>query len=267
MRERVTFGPPDDPIMGRADSAVDRTQKRKLTDFVIETKQTRPNQEDRFLDSVRLQQAIEDGTLSEEEIIKTLQTTFSKTLTETIVEIEGLAGKDPEAFGRELKKVRAMQAAREHYIPMADNCPLVLPTEDREKTIRDIIDWAGSHQSIIYNGAYDGKEISAEELFERLSNDDAKRMSRAAHIETNLDYASLSHGIRIDTMYTDKFRKVNIMFYGHGQPLANKIHCDADVLSALKVLNYFKKKGYEAELDLTMNSAKEGDLEIMYLAK
>lgn len=269
MRERlIPHARPDDDTLGSPKDGPEQFEKKRISDFIVETKKTGTNEESRFLDSIRLQEAIETGVLSEEEIITSFQTTHNRTLAGSIENLQQLMQKDPNStFGREIEKLLAMQQARKNYIPMADNSVLALPTKDREQTIRDIIDWIKSNKAVIYDGAYSDQKISEEKLFERLSDDDAKRMSRAAHIEASLDYPALSHGIRVDTMYTDKLGNVNLLFYGHGQLLEGGVHCDADVVSALKVLNHFKKKGYAAELDLTMNPAQDGDTRVTYLAR
>lgn len=247
----------------------------KLSDFIIETRKVSPTEEERFLDSVRLEAAIRDGTISEEEIVRSTQINFGKTLAEKIAEYEVLVKKDPEdqAARNGLNTRIAMQTARTHYIPTHGNCDLSLTKpsdeeratlDDKEQAVKDIVDWCRDKSEI----RLDGEPISLDQLVEKMSDKTTDWVVQRVNVEISLDYPDLSHGLAV-TFYGPKINDLpNLTFYGNPQnPLKGKTHTTVDLMSALGVLNHFKQKGYDSELELKQNPTEEGNLEVDYIAK
>jgi hypothetical protein len=117
--------------------------QKTLDDFVVEVI-SKPWQDFHFLKTEDLEQAIRDGTLSEKAIIwglgiKPYGDTDSLSSRIRQLENEEASGKDHAR--RALVEYRAMQQAREHYIPADDNLTFDLFSDDGEKLQRDFSQW------------------------------------------------------------------------------------------------------------------------------
>lgn len=76
-----------------------------------------------------------------------------------------------------------------------------------------------------------------------------------AQIDVSLDYSTLTHGMRLNGSGDNLGGlDVSLLFYSWASPVEGKIACNADLLSAVKVANFFKRKGYDIELALTQNT-------------
>lgn len=276
--------PDDDTLASQeANVALEKRAPLKLSDLMVDTVtlgQEGELEEYRILDSEKFEGALTDGLISEEEVNRTLKFNWSRTLAEQIAYEEAKQSKSdaPDQFEQTIHALKAMQSARQHYIPAGDNMSFIVWTSDKEKLAQHTMAWLheGKAQVVSFQ---DGNEITGDN---KILNEVilASNLDRGAHVNVTLDYPTLTHGVRMDPIKNGKaikgkefiggnaFRQ-RFFFYHHADRINGKTNCPADLLSVLRVVNRFKKDGFDIflGLDETIETIEEGGKEIHYIVK
>lgn len=276
--------PDDDTLASQeASTTLEKRASLKLSDLVVGTvtlRQAGGLEEYRILDSENLERALVDGSISEEEVNRTLKLNWSRTLAEQITDNEAKQSKSttPNVFEQTIRQLKAMRSARQHYIPAQDNMSFIVYTSDKEKLAQRTVGWLREQKAQVVS-FQDGSEITDER---KILNDVilASNLERGAHVNITLDYPTLTHGVRMDPIKNGKARRgyefkgnnefrQRFYFYHHADPIEGKTNCPADLLSALRVVNRFKREGFDIflGLDETPETIKEGEKEIHYIVK
>lgn len=265
--------------------------KKRLSDLVDEVIK-RPDAEYHFLRTEQLGQAMIDGTLSEEEINRSLGINMNSvlgviTIAKRIQGFEHANDRDPDVKQEGLDTWRAVQQAREHYIPVDHNTELQVFNNDRQKLQQDVSTWLrgrpgkylvgeeGYHNSWYVN--------SADEAVSDLFRDRKKTLFDMRILgDVVLDYPRLNHSMRIGQIKQAPHFSEQAQFLSGGDfrlpftfskgtyrsQVKGTLHCPADMLSVVRMANSFKEKGHSVWLAMSENPVIAADgKKIRYMAR
>lgn len=218
---------------------------------------------DFFLDSNKIMDALESGTLDSETFAKAIGLT---TIADRLAEWEATPEEEWERtkkllgerrFERHLKRkdvMLAQLAARPGYTPVADNTDVTIKSPNLEALSRDITNWLRDHNASIVDS--DTRvSLNPDEVLGKLSTTDHSADSNynSAHVELSLEYPALNHALKLDYPSKDKEESsMRMTFYDHASG-KDKISCQTDILSVLKFLNYLKGKGHSVSCSLSQD--------------
>jgi len=205
-------------------------------------------------DSKGLQEAIETAQVSEAELVQALRID-GRTIGELVKHHEqedvicrgmgmGLDGRTASSEARDA--LIEARKARGAYIPLEDNMLFSIGGDNPEKLVGDYFNWL---KTVEFFSAHSLESISLDAI-EKKFLDGAEEAYASGTV--SLEYPNLHHGFSTDIFRKGEgaIRKFNHIWYCHGRDIPGKALVEVDLLSALRVANQFKDKGYQIKLHI-----------------
>jgi hypothetical protein len=241
---------------------IEKVKVLTLNDLIIGEKKE-SGRSIHYVDSIKLEEALTLGQIRHIDIFPNGDclsiTTLIDKEKQKIETGEDRFGKlGEEGIARVHKKVEtyeAMLQARPEYIQLNDNISFNIYSEkqNRAKLAEDFVEWLIERGAIISSKENISTQ-NPEALVDKLC-DTTEPGQSIAQIDVSLDYPALTHGMKLNGSRDNLGGlDVSLLFYSWASPVEGKIACNADLLSAVKVANFFKRKGYDIELALTQNA-------------
>ncbi|HRH24417.1 MAG TPA: hypothetical protein PK109_02425 [Candidatus Paceibacterota bacterium] len=218
---------------------------------------------DFVFDSKKIVDALESGTLDNETFAKSIGLTtvaqrlaaWEATTEEQWEKTKKLLGE--RMFARHLKRKDTMLAqvtARPGYTPVLDNTQVSIQSSNPEALSKDIATWLGGHSALVVDSDTK-KSLNPDEVQIALNKTDhfVDGSYGSAHVELTLEYPALNHALKLTYPSKDQEQvSVGMTFYDHAYG-KDKISCQTDILSVLKLLNYLKEKGHSTSCSLSQD--------------
>lgn len=237
----------------------------KLSSLIINI-ETAEKAEKRFLDASTLRHAIESGSISDAELIHQIGFHGGKTVVELQTEQEAYLAAHPEDAQKEgaerdficegvrrtVRTCEAMRQARTGYIPLDDNTRLRIisnRTSDANDAEMAALAWVREHQ---------------------VPNLDEEYNDPHSATLIQLEHPNLIHHVRIRESNQEMGGPlfVPIVFFDREGQRDGCVEGQADLLSVLRQMEYFKSQGHASQLGLNQQgNTVEGDKEVRYFVR